>query len=241
MFDRDVNFPTAVASYDDEGVNEAIAWCVQHMRGDDTLTVWTSLKSNLRNCERLETFVNRHSNVRHVAGRGGGYIHGQGPVLMAWADMDDIGKLVQHGGRSVRALCVITWNEEGIKPWVFAVRSQVLGDGSAWVDQPQPILDPILEEALNGLTAMINHNNTISAGFEKDVVVSSLLALRDAGIRMDGAAMQGWVLAHGWGGGNPARLAKYVEDINAGKRPRCRHMLRVDYVSELRRRTAETA
>jgi hypothetical protein len=70
------------------------------------------------------------------------------------------------------------------------------------------------------------------------MVVSSLLALHDAGIRMDGEAMQGWALAHGWSGKNPERLAKYVDDINVGKRPRCRSVLREDYIDRLRGRTA---
>jgi hypothetical protein len=238
MFNHDVDYPTAVASYDDEGVDAAIDWCCEHMEDGDTLTVWTSLKSNLRNCSKLERLVNRHSNVEHVIGRGGGFIRGNGPVVMAWADMEDIGTLVQYGGRGIRALCVITWNEDAIRPWVSAVRPTVLGDGSAWEDST-PELDPVVVEAMKSLTLTVNHNNTISAGFEKDMVVSSLLALHDAGIRMDGEAMQGWALANGWSGKNPARLAKYVKDINAGKRPRCSRVLRADYVDDLRRRAAE--
>lgn len=113
---------------------------------------------------------------------------------MVWADMEDIGKLVQYGGRGIRALCVITWNEDAIRPWVSAVRPTVLGDRSAWEDLT-PELDPVVAEAIKSLTLTVNHNNTISAGFEKDMVVSSLLALHDAGIRMDGEAMQGWTLA----------------------------------------------
>ncbi len=238
MFDRDVDYPTAVASYDDEGVEAAIDWCCEHIEDGDTLTVWTSLKSNLRNCSQLEQFVTRYSNVEHVTGRGGGFIRGNGPVLMVWADMDDIGKLVQHGGHRIRALCVITWNDDAIRPWVSALRPTVLGDGSAW-ENLTPELDPVVVEAMKSLTLTVNHNNTISAGFEKDMVVSTLLALHDAGIRMDGEAMQGWTLANGWSGRNPTRLAKYVHDINAGKRPRCRRVLRADYVDNLRRRAEE--
>lgn len=132
MFDRDVDYPTAVASYDDEGVDAAIDWCCEYMEDGDTLTVWTSLKSHLRNCLELEQLVNQRSNVEHVTGRGGEFIRGNGPVLMAWADMDDIGKLMQYGGRRIRALCIITWNEDAIRPWVSGVRPTVLGDGSAW-------------------------------------------------------------------------------------------------------------
>ncbi|GHF93933.1 hypothetical protein GCM10017567_05460 [Amycolatopsis bullii] len=38
----------AVASYDDEGLDAAIDWCCEHMADDDTISVWTHLKSNLR-------------------------------------------------------------------------------------------------------------------------------------------------------------------------------------------------
>ena len=85
-------------------------------------------------------------------------------------------------------------------------------------------------------------NNTIAAGYEKDDVVSMLLLLRDSGIPMDGSAMEGWALAHGWSGDNPARLGKYVDDINAGKRPRVRRQgLRADYIDVLRAKAAAAA
>ena len=54
MFDREARYPTAVASYDDEGVAAAIDWCVEHMEDGDTISVWTSLKSNLENCPALQ-------------------------------------------------------------------------------------------------------------------------------------------------------------------------------------------
>ncbi|MER7724696.1 hypothetical protein [Streptomyces sp. NPDC096323] len=238
MFDRNVNYPCAVASNDTEGVDAAIDWCCEHVEDGHTLTVWTALKSNLQNSSKLKQLVSRHSNVEHVTGRGGGFIRGNGPVLMAWPDMADIGKLLQYGGNRIRALCVITWNEDEIRPWVTAVRPSILGDGSVW-EELTPELDPVVVEALKSLTLAINHNNTISAGYEKNMVVSCLLAVHDAGIPMDDEAMQGWALAHGWSGKNPERLARYVEDINAGKRPRCRPMLRPDYVDSLRRRAAD--
>jgi hypothetical protein len=236
MFDRDVDYPTAVASYDDEGVAAAIQWCIQHMEDGDTLSVWTSLKSNLRNCAELERLVQRHRDVEHITGRGHGTPSGTGPVLMAWADMDDIGELARYS-HGIRALCVITWNEDRIRPWVTATNPDILGDGTVWEGiSPDLELDPVVLEALKGLTLTVNHNNTISAGFEKDQVVGVLLALRDARISMDADAMQGWALANGWSGKNPERLAQYVRDISGGKRPRTRSGIRADYVDVLRAR-----
>lgn len=238
MFERDRGYPTAVASYDDVGLDAAIDWCIWHMQEADRLTVWTSLKSNLRNCSKLEQLVDRHSNVDHITGRGTSVIRSNGPVLMAWPGMDDIGELVHYGVRRIRALCVVTWNDDQIRPWVTTMRPHVLGDDSAWKDLT-PELDPVVIEAMKGLTLSINHNNTITAGFEKDQVVSTLLALHNARLPMDGEAMQGWALANGWSGKNPQRLANYVNDINSGKRPRCNRMLRTDYVDLLRQRANE--
>lgn len=239
MFDREVDYPTAIASYDAEGVEQAIRWSIEHMQDGDTLTVWTSLKSNLKNCAELERLISGHRNVQHVAGRGGGFVS-PGPVLMAWADMNDVAQVVQYGSRHIRALCVITWAEKGIRPWVGAVKPTILGDGSVWEDLNFDI-HPVVVEALEGLTLSINHNNTIRAGYEKDQVVSAVLALHGAGIPMDAGNMQGWALAHGWSGGNPEQLAKYVRDIQAGKPPRSRNTLRHDYVAILRQRVAASA
>lgn len=236
MFDRNADYPTAVASYDDEGVTAAIEWCVQHADDGDIISVWTALKSNLKNCPALESFVRNHRNVEHITGRGGGSPSGRGPVLMAWADMQDIGELVRYSA-GVRTLCVIAWNEKNLRPWVRSTNAVILGDGTAWKEE-SPALDPVLVEALKGLTLTINHNNTISAGFEKDQVVAVLLALHDARIKMSPDVIQGWALANGWSGKNPERLAQYVRDISGGKRPRTRNTIRGDYVETLRRRAA---
>lgn len=238
MFSRNAEYPTAVASNDDEGVRAAMAWVAQHARAGETISVWTHLKSNLRNRPLLESFVQRYRNVEHITGRGGGLPVGTGPVLMAWPDMEDIGELARFSN-GVTALCVISWNDR-LRPWVAATKPTILGDGSAWEDDgSEADLDPILVEALEGLTLTVNHNNTISAGFEKDQVVGVLLALYKARIPMDPDAVHGWALANGWSGKNPERLAQYVRDINDGKRPRTRSVIRPDYIETLKRRAAE--
>jgi hypothetical protein len=154
---------------------------------------------------------------------------------MAWPDMDDIGELARFSSRMIliRGLCIITWNADRIRPWVTQMRPDILGDGSDWEDLT-PELDPVVIEAMKSLTLTINHNNTIAAGYEKDDVVSVLRALHDAGIPMDGDAMQGWALAHGWSGKNPAQLAKYVKEIDSGKRPRCNRVIRSNYIEHPR-------
>ena len=230
MFGRDTSYPTAVASYDDEGVELAIQWSLQYLNDDEVLTVWTYLVGNLRNCRELEELV-RHPNVRHATGRNGSHIR-NGPVIMAWPDMDDIGAVVRS---RISSLCVIAQNEDAVRSWVSAVNPTILGDGTAW-ETTTPDLDPVVVQAMKSMTLTMNHNNTISGGYEKDNVVGILLALHAARLPMYPEAMQGWALANGWSGDNPKRLARYVKDINSGKRPRTRSPVPPDFIDRMRDR-----
>lgn len=227
-------FPCAVVEYDTEN---AVEWALQHMQDDDTLTVWTSFKSTLGVSSHLAELVRDYENVEHIFRRGGAFVREPGPVIMLWPDMDDIAELLRFASHQIRALCVVSHDPDGIRPWVTVARPTILGDTRAW-DEQTPTIDPVAVEALSALTLMLNHSNTIAGGPNKDRVVGTLLVLRKARIPMDGDAFQGWALAHGWTGGNPKRLAGYVDDIKSGKRPQTRSVIRDDYIDTLRRRAA---
>lgn len=236
MFDRSTEYPCAVTSGDADGLEDGIQWCLRLLAPGDILTVWVPLKSSLRHNARLQRLVN-HSNVELMTGRGMQFVHGRGPVLAAWPRMEDIGE-IQRSSNHVTGLCVVAWNEEEIRPWVRAIKPEILGDPEPWDEDDEPDLDPVIIEAMKGLSLTINHNNTIAAGFEKDQVVSVLLALHDHGYRLDGHGMQGWALANGWSGKNPQHLAKYANTISDGKRPKARQVLRSDYIARMQSRAA---
>lgn len=233
MFHNEVDYPCAVTSADDEGLHAGFAWCADHMEDGDHITVWTHLKSNLSNNALLERFVSSSRAVDHVTARGGAFIRRAGPVLMAWPDPNDIAEFTGSNGNSIRALCVVSWNDDKLRPWVSAARPELLGTTDPW-QELTPALDPVVEEGMKSLTMTINHNNTIAAGYEKDDVVSTLLALHDAGYTLDGPALAGWAVAHGWTSNNPAHLEKYVAMINRGSRPKARRTVRADYIDYLR-------
>jgi hypothetical protein len=67
MFDRNVDYPMAVASDDDEGLEAAIDWCCEYMEDGYTLTVWTHLKCP---CRVSEWLLNR-GNTTCSGVRGG--------------------------------------------------------------------------------------------------------------------------------------------------------------------------
>lgn len=231
MFHHDVQYPVAVTSQDDEGLKAGLRWCFEHQADGEHVTVWTHLKSNLGNNRMLERFVSSRRDVEHVTARGGAFVRNAGPVLMAWPDPGDIAQFTGDNTNRITALCVVAWNEDRLRPWVTVARPELLGDASAW-RVLTPNLDPVVEEGMKSLTLRINHNNTIAAGYEKDDVVSTLLALHDAGYALDGPALAGWAVAHGWTSDNPKLLENYVTAINQGSRPRVRRGLTpglVDY------------
>lgn len=218
MFDRAVDYPCAIADGTDEGLQEGFDWCAERMKGGEALTLFAAQKSVLSHSRLPNRWFSQHRDVAIETARG--FVHvPRGPVLAMWPSAQALGKLLDNGS-SVTALCVASWNQDEIGPWVAAARPELLGTALEWADIPVARLHPDVESEMNSVTRIINHNNTISAGFEKSVVVKALLRLHDAGHRLDGRQFEGWALANGWSGKNPARLAKYAEEINGGKRPR---------------------
>lgn len=207
------------------------------MQEGDVLTLFVPLKESLRNGRLLQRWSSSYRDVDVVTSRGGGFIGSAGPILAVWPDMEDLGKIA-GAGSYVRALCVAAWVEKWVSPWVAATQAEILSDSQVWEDITAPAMDPVVREAMQGLTLTINHNNTIAAGYEKDQVVGVLLMLHGAGYELDGEQLQVWALAHGWGDKNPQHLAKYVNEIKRGKRPRVRSILRSDYLDYLRRKVA---
>lgn len=235
MFQAQNEYPCAVVDGDDEGLEAGFQWCVDRMEDGDVLTLFVPLKSSLRNSHLLQKWSS-YRDVDVITSRGASFVRSNGPLLAVWPNMDDLGKITQSGNR-MRALCVAAW-PEWVGPWVAATRPEILGNTGTWAEVVPSRIDPVVEQAMEGLTLTINHNNTIAAGFEKDQVVGVLLMLNDAGYQLDGEELQGWALAHGWRGKNPQQLAKYVDDINLGKRPRTRSMPRREYLGYLQRKAA---
>lgn len=46
--------------------------------------------------------------VTHVTGRGGGSAHHDGPVLMAWATVENIADFTRYGSNHIKALYLVT-------------------------------------------------------------------------------------------------------------------------------------
>lgn len=236
MYEHKAAYQIAVTSAGDDGLQAGLQWCLDDLHDGDRVTVWTRLKINLRDNPLLREFVASHRHIDHVTARGGAFLRHAGPVLMAWPDPGDISEFTSRNAKNITALCVVSWDEARLRPWVSAAQPELLGDTSAW-QELTPALDPVVEEGMKLVTMTINHNNTIGTGYEKDDVVATLLALHDAGYVLDGPTLAGWAVAHGWTSDNPVILERYVAAINKGTRPRHRRALDPNLIHQLRART----
>lgn len=225
MFVTPISYPCAVSDQSDEGLETALRWVVDHMEEGQHLTVWVSQKSVLT-ANSFVRDLTSEPGVQVAVGRGGGYFHANGPVLALYAHADDLGKITSS--RGITALCVVQWADR-LQTWVRETGASVLheldldpADRELFGIKEAVDLPPQVVEELEALTRVINHNNTIRAGFEKTVVVRGLLRLHDTGVPLPAQEMKEWAAAHGWRGENPAHLADYATRISQGTRPRIR-------------------
>lgn len=234
MYERKADFPLAVTSQDDDGLRAGLQWCLDRRADGQSVTVWTRLQRSLENNPMLEQFVTSRG-VEHVTARSRALVRCQGPALMACPDLSDISQFTGANANRITALCVVAGNQDRLRPWVSFAGPEQLGDKSPW-RIPTPGLDPVVEGEMESLTLAVNHNNTIAAGDEKEDVVFILCALHDAGYGLDGPALAGWAVVHGWTSDNPRLLEDYVRRINQGSPPRVRRKSDPSFVADLRSR-----
>lgn len=225
MFATPINYPCAISAPTSEGEEAALRWVLERLDDDKHLTVWATQKGVLAANDFARALTSR-PDVHIAVGRGSGYFVANGPVLALYADADDLGKITR--ARGITALCLVQWPDQ-CTTWAKEVEATVLDEpdwdriGHDPFGTVEAIeLRPEVVAALESMTQSINHNNTISAGHEKAMVVRTLLKLHDDGLRLPAQQMKEWAAAHGWSGDNPKRLAAYADRINEGPRPRAK-------------------
>lgn len=113
--------------------------------------------------------------------------------------------------------------------------------GESWSGSDDQHLDPVVVRGLEDMTLVVDHRNTIEAGYEKRDVVNILLALHDAGYDLPAEAIRSWALGCGWRPANANHLADYCKQIGSGTRPQLTgsRTLRPDLVDIWRDEVAE--
>lgn len=223
MFEKPIDYPCAIADHTEEGERAALRWVHRHVREGQQLTLWVPQKNTLNNNEFLRDLAKREGRDLTIAA-GKNVYRVNGPVLAMYPDPDDLA--YPAAARGVTALAVVQWSSP-LETWAKEVNAEVLHTCEPVVErmppigsEPEPELIPAVVHALEGITQMINHNNTISAGRDKRDVIRPLLRLHDDGVPLPATKMAEWAVAHGWRSDNPKELIEWVRKINSGVRPR---------------------
>ena len=225
MSARTIDYPCAIADHTGEGVKAALRWARQHVRAGQMLTLWVAQRGILNNNEFLKE-QSKHDGVDLTIAVGKDVHRVNGPVLAMYPDAENLA--YPAGAVGVTALAVVQWSSP-LETWAQEVNAEVVHTFEPVVDrgplpglEPEAELIPAIVDALERITQMINHNNTISVGRDKRDVVRPLLRLHDAGIILPPKKMAEWAVAHGWRRGNPKELIELAKKINKGVRPRCK-------------------
>lgn len=225
MFERPIDYPCAIADQTKEGVQAALRWALQRVGAGQVLTLWVMQKGILNKNKFLPALL-KDADVDLAIAVGKDVYRVNGPVLALYPDAEDLA--YPAGAQGVTALVVVQWSSP-LETWAQEVNAEIVHTFEPVVDrgplpglEPEAELIPTIVDALERITQMINHDNTISAGRDKRDVVRPLLRLHDAGIILPPKKMAEWAVAHGWRGGNPKELIELAKKINKGVRPRCK-------------------
>jgi len=91
------------------------------------------------------------------------------------------------------------------------VDDQIHGGGSVK-------LDPVVEVAIRGLSAKVNHSNGLAGVYDKRDAVETLQALQRAGYRHNIEELCSFALVNGFRDGEVERLREYAEGVQKGRR-----------------------
>ncbi|MGI5186924.1 hypothetical protein ACQEVI_02130 [Promicromonospora sp. CA-289599] len=229
MFERSRNYPTALTA---DGLTAAEA--------DRLATQWVLNQRDAVGGQILlylpdrrersgRAVVNQFATRPDVVTETWKTIHGGnwsgGPVLAAWPNTKALGEISDND--LVRALCVLTWLPKEVVSWARAVGAEVLG---GQMDLSAPALSaPVIEAAMETMVSLVNQNNPLTTGHEKEVVVEALLILKRHRHQFDGDELYTWALHHGWAAERATELRGLVQKVNDGVRLRIKGgMLRAD-------------
>ena len=226
MYTRTIDYPCAIADHTEEGVKAALRWALQHVGAGQVLTLWVMQKGILNKNKFLPDLL-KDADVDLAIAVGKDVYRVNGPVLAMYPLADELA--YPAGAEGVMALAVVRWSDP-LDTWAAEVKAEVIhsidSSGSDTFElsgiTPEPALVPEVIAGLKQMTILINHNNTIAAGYERDQVVKVLRQLKRDGYDLPAKRMAEWAVANGWTHGNPKELIKLVRKANDGVRLRYR-------------------
>jgi hypothetical protein len=160
--------------------------------------------------------------VRGVTSRGNWHV--RGVVIVAWANDDVLGQVEGQGPAAIAA--VVSWPDY-IPAWLSAHRPERIGQVRAEAEAEfagggVAQFDPRATTALDKAAAWVNDaHHTLDSG-EREAVAGALVALREARVPVDDAALRAHLMARGWNGGLINATVTLARRVAKGETPRHR-------------------
>lgn len=219
MFERTRDYPTAITCHEGEvperAQQAAIKWVVEQQKvvGGQVL-LYVPSKQDL---EQVGGLISRFSELPEVAictwrrvGKGSWF---GGPVLAAWPDRAKLAEIADD--RRTRALCVIPWAKGDTTAWEEAAKPELLAGATSTTITST--LDPVVIEALQRLTQMVNQANNLHGSFDRRAAIATLKILHNGGYRLPEYEVYAWAFSHGWPATGAEELRELAAKVDAGR------------------------
>jgi hypothetical protein len=225
---------------DEEALTEGFSWLMRESVGGRGVVAVPGLRqveslvpgikaAEARQLAKAKSLVRSGVTIELATERTRASVSGV-PVLAVWVD-DEMLEELERGRPS--ALCVIPWREEEIARWRAAYAPTEMRSGAA--PEAATISNPVVERALESLTARVNLSSGLGHPSDKAAAVGTFRILRGGGEAYDVGEVGAWAANHGWGLHGGRELAAIAQGVLDGRSYRVgRHGWREDILEQWR-------
>ncbi len=249
MFERSdttERFYVDAAAADDNAVRDGFRWALTYAKEHKQEQVLL-ITPGLRNVESLHRIIGRDAaatltKFRRLESDGITFVLAtqtrlpysftDGPVLVVWTRdraLDKIDTL------DAPAICAVAWIPENIAGWKANWSPVDIRSGTSR-SAADPLVSPVVEQALEWLTDFVNVGTGLSDPSDRASAVQMFKLLRAAGEAYDPVAVRAWAVRRGWAPVDARALSDVSAKIRDGRALRSGRetMWRADSVAQWR-------
>jgi hypothetical protein len=140
------------------------------------------------------------------------------PLVAFWPTSEFIDKL--DSIPNVAAMLVVPWKFEEIRTWILIWDATELGTNPTYRQTPL-VSNPVVEEALKTLTALVNVSTGISHPNDRKLAIEVFEILRDGGENYTPVEVKAWLIREGgWRATDAQKVAELSQRVLEGMKMR---------------------